>query len=85
MNTIKFVDNLPSVGGYRYLDFFDALRGSPGRWAEFPTQRRSSSAASNLARSVRKGQYGGTEDGEFHAVVRQGVVYVKYDPEAVSA
>lgn len=66
----------------QHLGFFNALRVHPGKWAQWPRQGNTNTAK-NTATRINNGRYGGTAAGEFEAVTRLGVVYVRYlDPAA---
>ena len=75
---IKFVDDIdvPRRKG-KYEAFFNALRDNPGRWAEFPAQGTSGTRG-GTAHHIKKGTYSGIERGEFDALSRNGVLYVRF-------
>jgi len=76
---IKFVDDVdgPRHRKGKHQAFFDALRENPGRWAEFPVQGKSSERGS-IAQHIKKGVYAGIAPGEFEAVNRKCVLYVRF-------
>lgn len=66
----------------KYATFFGELRANPGKWARWPGNPQTISAASSLATLVRQGKYATTKPGEFEAVTRGGVLYVRYVGDA---
>lgn len=81
--TVNFINELPSrqpSGGgapAKYMDFAEALRGNPGKWAEFPKQgtpRENSVAGIH----IRKGNLAAFRCGGFEAANRNSVLYVRY-------
>lgn len=81
----EFIDELPEVdekaatrpGRHEYVKFFRAVRANPGRWAMFPEQK-SSDNRRRIARNIIFGNYAGACDGEFEAVNRNAILYVRF-------
>lgn len=87
MTNFEFVDNIPSRGkGGRRVDpvlieFAEALRDNPGRWAKYPHTPTSQAGASATAHLIRAGHPSAAKPfrgGDFDAAVRQGVLYVRF-------
>lgn len=84
MSNFKFVDELPQREGYKrgpgpkYIDFANALRANPGKWAEFPVQPDDPRLRASRAGAIRTGRYAGLPKDEFETVCRNKVIYVRY-------
>lgn len=77
MTTFEFIDELPPkvsrVTPEGLLDqFVVALRAQPGRWAKWPLDAR------NHGSDIKRGQMKLFRGGEFDAICRNGVLYVRY-------
>jgi hypothetical protein len=84
----RFVDDLPPVPSDRrgdplLVEFADALRYYPGRWAEYPYPSLSNVGARSLARRINTGRgaepFRHGDRYKFDACTRGGVVYVRYE------
>jgi hypothetical protein len=88
MTEFKFIDDIPRTGrGTRQADpliveFAEALRANPGRWAEYP-YTFPVSGANSFAYRVNKLDTAPKplREPEFQAVVRGGLVYIRYVEE----
>ena len=87
MSDIEFMDELPPRAGNwdrltreRVREFAEKLRQNPGRWAVYPFTP-SSGASRAIASRISRGKVK-TFAGNFQAVSRRGVVYVRYEGEA---
>lgn len=79
--SIQFLNRLPDSEGGRSADpalmeFASALRANPGLWAVWPRESSPSSARSR-AYQIKSGRMVAFRDGNFEAVVRRGVLYVR--------
>ncbi len=85
------LDELPPKGkkqqsgaqNEEHIALAELLRRNPGGWVPFVQQYETSSAASNTQSRINKGVLAAFRPaGSFKAVVRQGILYVKYVGEA---
>ena len=83
--TIEFFDDLPVRNGRAMegiqSEFAQALRDQPGRWAKYPEQDgRSPGSLSAAAYRISKGSHLAPKNfrSGFEAVVRRGVLYVRF-------
>lgn len=76
------------VNGVRsgaYTELAAALRANPGKWAKMPGER-TQGGASSTAQNVRRGSMKDFPKGQFDAVHKAGVVWVKcLSPEEAEA
>lgn len=76
----KFVEGPPSMTRGRnrlYQEFRDALRSRAGEWAQYPRAFKNKTTARVTAGNIMRGN-GQYPAGEFEAVARDAVVYVRY-------
>ena len=81
---VEFVDELPGSRAHgrsnvsALIDFADALRANPGRWAKHPTTFGNESTARNTSSVIRRDRSATFPAKEFDAETRNGQVYVRY-------
>lgn len=83
MTSFEFVDEVPGavppnsrMHRQRVTEFVAAVRKKPGKWAIYPYPTTELSARATASR-ISRGKVAAFGD-EFEAVVRHGVVYVRY-------
>lgn len=98
MSQFQFVDELPGAP-YRpvrspnrfikpsaqlLIDFADALRAHPMTWAVWPRPLATPNTAGVTSKRIREGFYRAVRPGGgFEAAYREGVVYVRFNPDRV--
>ena len=82
--TNDFVEALPRSGGGRgrsdrYREFSANCRKKPYVWGKFPRDFETKNQCSNTTSSIKRGEYADFRPvGDWEAVQRAGVVYVRY-------
>lgn len=84
MAEIEFLDSPPPSnpgrppgGAADLVEFFDALRANPGKWAKW-CRPVTMASKFGVASRIKAGKFAGTERGEFKAVTRGEDVFVCY-------
>lgn len=66
-------------------DHADQLKRNPMRWAVYPRPLKSAGSATRTASAIREGTFAAYSPKlGFQAASRQGVCYVRYNPDAIS-